>query len=176
MIFPAWGKGLFVTIKDLCTVTRPGFITADEFIESHTRRKHIHNPGYLDYLEILKLVPKDWQNKIKQNTALPEKDTVKVMVFSSKRKWQEKNIAETQCKHLYFTLHQKKINHNFNGINMKIGNSNIIRRSLHKSNANNFSLVSTRIRNRNKKQKTLLNPLKNGVNKTKISDNLRANT
>ena len=81
MIFPAWGKGLFVTIKDLCTVTRPGFITADEFIESHTRRKHIHNPGYLDYLEILKLVPKDWQNKIKQNTALPEQDTVKVMVF-----------------------------------------------------------------------------------------------
>ena len=109
MIFPAWGKGLFVTIKDLCTVTRPGFITADEFIESHTRRKHIHNPGYLDYLEILKLVPKDWQNKIKQNTALPEQDTVKVMVFWSKRKWQEKNIDETQCKHLYCTLHQKKI-------------------------------------------------------------------
>ena len=81
MIFPAWGKGLFITIKDLSTVTRPGFIATDEFIESHTRRKHIHNPGYLDYLEILKLVPKDWQNKIKQNTALPEQDTVKVMVF-----------------------------------------------------------------------------------------------
>ena len=55
---------------------------------------------------------------------------------------------------------------------MKIGNSNIIRRSLHKNNGNNFSLVSTRIRNRNKKQKTLLKTLKNGVNKTKLSDNL----
>ena len=90
------GKGLFIAIKDLCTVTRPGFITADEFIKSHNARKHTHNPGYLDYLEILKLIPKDWQNKIKQNTALPEQDTIKVTVFSSKRKWQEKNNVETQ--------------------------------------------------------------------------------
>ena len=62
---PAWAKGLFITIKDLCTVTRLGFITADEFTKSHTPRKHIHNPGNLDYLQILKLIPKDWQNKIK---------------------------------------------------------------------------------------------------------------
>ena len=83
---PAWAKDLFFTIKDFCTVTRPGFINADEFIKSHTPREHIHNPGYLDYLEILKIIPKDWQNKIKQNTTLPEQDTIKVMVFSSKRK------------------------------------------------------------------------------------------
>ena len=56
---PACAKGLFITIKDLCTVTRPVFITADEFIKSHAPRKHIHKPGYLDYLEILKLIPKD---------------------------------------------------------------------------------------------------------------------
>ena len=31
------------------------------------------------------------------------------MVFLSKRKWQEKNIAETKCKDLYRTLHQRKI-------------------------------------------------------------------
>ena len=31
-ISPAWAKGLFITIKDFCTVARPGFITADEFI------------------------------------------------------------------------------------------------------------------------------------------------
>ena len=31
------------------------------------------------------------------------------MVFSSRRKWQEKNIAYTQCKDLYRTLHQRKI-------------------------------------------------------------------
>ena len=54
---PAWSKGLFNTLKDLCTVTRPGFITADEFIKSHNLRKHIHNSGYLDYLEILKTYP-----------------------------------------------------------------------------------------------------------------------
>ena len=81
----------------------------DEFIKSYTPPKHIHNPGYLDYLEILKLTPKDWQNKIKQNTALLEQDAIKVMVFSSKRKWQEKKIAETKCKDLYRTLHQRKI-------------------------------------------------------------------
>ena len=56
---PAWAKGWFITIKDLCTVTSPAFITADEYIKSHTPRKHIHNPGYLDNLEILKLIPKD---------------------------------------------------------------------------------------------------------------------
>ena len=52
-------------IKDLCTVTPPGFITADEFIKSHTLRKHIDKPGYLDHLEILKRILKDQQNKIK---------------------------------------------------------------------------------------------------------------
>ena len=78
---PAWAKLFFITIKDLFTVTRLGFITADEFIKSHTLQKLIHNSGYLDYLEILKLIPNDWQNKKKQNTALPEQDTVKVMVF-----------------------------------------------------------------------------------------------
>ena len=83
---PTWAKCLFITAKDLCTVIRPGFTPADEFIKSHTPRKHIRYPGYLDYLEILKLIPKDWQNKIKQNTALPEQDTAKVMFFSSKRK------------------------------------------------------------------------------------------
>ena len=71
---PTWAKCLFITANDLCTVIRPGFTTADEFIKSHTPRKHIRYPGYLDYLEILKLIPKDWQNKIKQNTALPEQD------------------------------------------------------------------------------------------------------
>ena len=30
------------------------------------------------------------------------------MVFSFKRKWKEKNIAEAQCKNLSCTLHQKK--------------------------------------------------------------------
>ena len=55
---PAWAKGLFITIKDLCTVTRSGFI-GDKFMKSHSLRKHIHNPGYLDYLEILKLIPKN---------------------------------------------------------------------------------------------------------------------
>ena len=106
---PAWAKGLFITIKDLRTVTRLGFIAVDEFIKSHTPCKHIHNPGYQDYLEVLKRIPKDWQSKIKQNTALPEQDTIKVMVFSSKRKWQEKSNAETQCKDLYRTLHQREI-------------------------------------------------------------------
>ena len=60
-----WVKELFITIKDLCTVTRPGFITAVEFIKSRTPHKHIHNRAYLDYLEILKSIPKDWKNKIK---------------------------------------------------------------------------------------------------------------
>ena len=67
-------KGLFIRTKNFCTVTRPCFITADEFIKPHTPRKHIHNPEYIDYLGILKIIPKDRQNKIKQNTALPEQD------------------------------------------------------------------------------------------------------
>ena len=73
---PAWTKVLFITIKDLCPVTRPGLITADEFVKCYTPRKHIHNPGYLGYLEIFKLFPKD-KAKIKQNTALPEQDNKK---------------------------------------------------------------------------------------------------
>ena len=66
-------------------------------------------PSWWKHLEILKLIPKDWQDKLKQNTFFPEQDTIKVMVLSSKRKWQKKNIAETQCKDFYHTLHQRKI-------------------------------------------------------------------
>ena len=83
---PAWAKGLSITIKDLCTITCSGFITADELIKSHTPGKHIYNLGYLDYLETLKRISKDWQNKIKQNTVLPERDTINVVDFLSKKK------------------------------------------------------------------------------------------
>ena len=58
----------------------------DEFIKSHTPRKHIHKPGYLDYLQILKRIPKDWQNKIKQNTALPKKNTIEIYFFFIQKK------------------------------------------------------------------------------------------
>ena len=123
---PAWAKGLFITIKDLCTVTRLGFIIADEFVKSHTPHKHIHNHGNLDYLQILKLIPKDWQNKIKQNTALSEQDTVKVMVFFIKKKmarkehgtcqwnkyedWQQQNytqkLTQKQWEQLFLSLYK----------------------------------------------------------------------
>ena len=115
---------------------------------SFTPRKHIHNPAYIDYKEVLKLIPKDWQKKIKQNTGLPLPDEVmviKVMVFSTKRKWLEKNIAETQFKDLYRTLHQRKIIPQCQWINMKVDNNKIIRRSLRKSNGHNFSFVSARM-------------------------------
>ena len=69
---PASAKVLFITIEDLYTVTSLCCITADDFIKSRIPRKHINNSGYLDYLEILKLIPEDCQNKIKQNKALPE--------------------------------------------------------------------------------------------------------
>ena len=82
----AWAKSLFITMEDLCTVTRTGLITADQFIKSHTPRKHIHNPGNLGCLKILKVIPKDLQNKKKQNTAIPEQIIIKVMVHSSKTK------------------------------------------------------------------------------------------
>ena len=72
---------LFITKKDLFSVIPPGFITADEFIKSQTQRKHIYNPGYLDYLEILKPIPKDWKTKKKQNNAFDEQDALKVMAF-----------------------------------------------------------------------------------------------
>ena len=83
----AWAKSLFITMEDLCTVTRTGLITADQFIKSHTPRKHIHNLGNLGCLKILKVIPKDLQNKKKQNTAIPEQIMIKVMVHSSKTKW-----------------------------------------------------------------------------------------
>ena len=53
---PPWAKAFFITIKDLCTVARIDFITADEFIKYNTPHKHIHNPEYLENPEILKLI------------------------------------------------------------------------------------------------------------------------
>ena len=105
---PAWEKVLFITIKDRCTVTRPGFITANEFIKSHIPRKHIHKPEYLDYPDILKLIPKDLENKIKQNTTLPEQDTIKIMVFSSKRNGKKRTLSRHNAK-IFTVFYTKKI-------------------------------------------------------------------
>ena len=106
--------------------------------------KHIHNLGYLDYQEILKLIPKDWQNEIKQNTALPEQNTIKVKENAKRR------TLLRQSARNFTVLYTKEKCCNAIGINMKIDNSKIIRRSLRKNNGNNFSLVFTRIRNRKK--------------------------
>ena len=106
--------------------------------------QHIHNLGYLDYQEILKLIPKDWQNEIKQNTALPEQNTIKVKENAKRR------TLLRQSARNFTVLYTKEKCCNAIGINMKIGNSKIIRRSLRKNNGNNFSLVFTRIRNRKK--------------------------
>ena len=68
--------------------------------------KHIHNLGYLFYQEILKLIPKDWQNEIEQNTALPEKDTIKAMFFfHPEENSKKRTLPRKKCKELYRTLH-----------------------------------------------------------------------
>ena len=102
-------KVLFSTIKDICTVTRPDFITADEFIKFLIPRKHIHNPGYLGYREILKLIPKDWQNKIKQNTALPEQDPIKVMIFFIQKEMTRKKKLSRHNAKIFTVLYTKEI-------------------------------------------------------------------
>ena len=42
---PVSAKGLFMTIKDLCTERLPDFITADEFIKFHTPFYHRKENG-----------------------------------------------------------------------------------------------------------------------------------
>ena len=75
----------------------------NEFIKFHALHKNIHDPGYVDYVEILKRIPTDCRNKIKQNTALPEQDTIQV----------EKNIRKkrTLLRHsakIFTVLHTKE--------------------------------------------------------------------
>ena len=106
---PVWAKDKFKIVKDLCNATHKGFITANELINSHTPRKHIHNPKQQDYIEILRLIPQDWQNKIKNQISTLQPSITKINIISRKGKWQEKNIAVMQCKDLYRTLHNRKI-------------------------------------------------------------------
>ena len=87
---PVWAKENFRIVKDICNVTHTGLITANQLINSHTPRKHKHNPKQQDYIETLKLIPQEWKNQINQNISPAEPPVTKVNIISPKGKWQEK--------------------------------------------------------------------------------------
>ena len=106
---PVWAKENFRIVKDICNVTHTGLITANQLINSHTPRKHKHNPKQQDYIETLKLIPQEWKNQINQNISPAEPPVTKVNIISPKGKWQEKNITITKCKDLYRTIDSRRI-------------------------------------------------------------------
>ena len=51
----------------------------------------------------------DWQNKTKQNAALHEQDTIKVMFFLSKENGKKSTLPRKEWKNPYHNLQQRKI-------------------------------------------------------------------
>lgn len=105
---PAWARHTFLTVSDICA-EEPGFISIEEFQDAHIPRKHIPNPKPADLLEIKKLVPREWKEKIMIGTANFEENQIKVKFFSETEKWKIDKAETLTCKTFYKTIFKRKI-------------------------------------------------------------------
>ena len=106
---PPWARERFVIVRDICNKNRPGFISADKFLEANIPRKVRFNPKAEDLEELKKLLPHRWTQKIQRETAQPESSKIKIKYRAFNEKWKIAQIEVLHCKDFYRTIHFKKL-------------------------------------------------------------------
>ena len=102
---PPWARERFVIVRDICNKNRPGFISADKFLEANTPRKVRFNPKAEDLEELKKLLPHRWTQKIQTETAQPESSKIKIKYRAFNERWKTAQMEALQCKDFYRTIH-----------------------------------------------------------------------
>ena len=106
---PPWARERFVIIRDICNKNRPGFISADEFLEANIPRSVRFNPKAEDLEELKKLKKHRWTQKIQTQTAQPESSKIKIKYRVFNERWKTVQMEALQCKDFYRTIHFKKL-------------------------------------------------------------------
>ena len=117
-------------VRDICNKNRPGFISADKFLEANTPRKVRFNPKAEDLEELKKLLPHRWTQKIQTETAQPESSKIKIKYRAFNERWKTAQMEPLQCKDFYRTIHfyrnrylYTKLRNTKNGTNPQQSNS-----------------------------------------------------
>lgn len=73
---PPWAREFFQTVGDICKKTMPGFISMEELLRANENKVVRYSPQPNDLIELIKLIPSDWKQKIENKVTTIEESKV----------------------------------------------------------------------------------------------------
>ena len=84
---PPWAREFFRTVGDICKKNQPGFISTEELLNANANRLVRYSPKSKDLIELIKLIPSEWKEKIENSCTPTESSIVKVKHRTLRGKW-----------------------------------------------------------------------------------------
>ena len=106
---PPWAREFFQVVGDICKKTAPGFISLEELLRSNANRVVRYSPQRNDLIELIRLIPQEWKQKIEAAYAITENPKIKIKHRTLGRKWIVVEVTTLRCKDFYNTIHFRKI-------------------------------------------------------------------
>ena len=106
---PPWARERFRTVGDICKKMAPGFISTEELLSVNTHKVFRYGPKPKDLIELIKLIPDSWKQKIQNAFSETEEPKVKVKHRTQNGKWRIAEVNILRCKDFYNTIHFRKI-------------------------------------------------------------------
>ena len=106
---PPWARENFRTVGDICKKTSPGFISTEELLHTGVNKVVRYSPQPNDLIELIKLIPNGWKQKIESTCDRTEESKGKVKHRMLKEKWVAVEVSILKCKNFYNTIHFCKI-------------------------------------------------------------------
>ena len=99
---PEWAKIRYKTVGDICYKLAPGFLFPNAIVSTENNT----GPKPADLIEMKKLIPKEWREKIVLGTARNEQQNFRIKTY--KNKWIECDVETLTCKEFYLTIYQRE--------------------------------------------------------------------
>ena len=106
---PPWARELFRVVGDICKKTAPGFISLEELLRSNANKVVRYSPQRNDLIELIRLIPQKWKQKIETGCATTENSKVKIKHRTPGEKWIVAEVIALKCKDFYNTIHFRKM-------------------------------------------------------------------
>ena len=106
---PPWAREFFQVVGDICKKPAPGFISLEELLSSNANKVVRYSPRRNDLIELIRLIPEEWKQKIETACAITENSKVKIKHRTLGEKWVVAEVITLRCKDFYNTIHFRKI-------------------------------------------------------------------
>ena len=106
---PPWAREHFQTMEDICKKNAPGFISTGELLRINAKKIFRYEPKPKDLIELIKLIPETWKQKIQIEYSRAEEPKTKVEHITLNEKWRIAEVNTLKCKDFYSTIHFQKI-------------------------------------------------------------------